>query len=251
MQETHWRCSTSSRKIWWLDNRRSQGGQWISKQSQICCRGAGFGRFNHTLAKQKHLRKQKGLTKVLGADAGTKSHLPWQFPRIWKSLWRLILVSLFVNASPFRDKWYCWKSGTQNKGRDVCSIAAIRSGWKMVGGFHGMLLLSAKHSRPHVWWEKLFTNFGSANHFKGPIIQLVRWSNITLFLPKTCRDSTNSVRKSYVEYSSGMSCMRRESRRETFWSQTLTNWERWTHQKSMLGDSMQRKCCGPEMVNTS
>ena len=30
---------------------------------------------------------------------------------------------------------------------------AIRSGRKMVGGFHGMLLLSAKHSRSLVWWE--------------------------------------------------------------------------------------------------
>ena len=33
------------------------------------------------------------------------------------------------------------------QGRDICSIVAIRSGRKMVGGFHGMLLLSAKHSR--------------------------------------------------------------------------------------------------------
>ena len=31
--------------------------------------------------------------------------------------------------------------------------AAIRSGWKMVGGFYEMLLLSAKYSRSLVWWE--------------------------------------------------------------------------------------------------
>ena len=34
---------------------------------------------------------------------------------------------------------------------------------------------------------------------------MVRWSNITLFLSKTCRDTTNSVRKSYLEYSSAAS----------------------------------------------
>ena len=33
-----------------------------------------------------------------------------------------------------------------------------------------------------------------------------------------------------------------ESGKETFWSQTLRNRKRWTHQKSMLGDPMQRKC---------
>ena len=30
---------------------------------------------------------------------------------------------------------------------------AMRSGWKMVGRFHGMLCFSAKHSRSLVWWE--------------------------------------------------------------------------------------------------
>ena len=33
-----------------------------------------------------------------------------------------------------------------------------------------------------------------------------------------------------------------ESEEDTFWSQTLRTWRRWTHLKSMLGDSMQRKC---------
>ena len=38
----------------------------------------------------------------------------------------------------------------QNQGRDICCAVAIRSGRRMVGGFHGMLLLSAKHSRSTV-----------------------------------------------------------------------------------------------------
>ena len=43
------------------------------------------------------------------------------------------------------------------------------------------------------------------------------------------------------EYSLDMRCVRKESGK-TSWSQTLRNWKRWTHQKSMLGDSTQRNC---------
>ena len=47
----------------------------------------------------------------------------------------------------------CRKSSAQSERRDICSIVAIRSGQRIVGGFHGVLLLSAKHSRSLVWWE--------------------------------------------------------------------------------------------------
>ena len=40
----------------------------------------------------------------------------------------------------------------------------------------------------------------------------------------------------------GMRCTREESGKETSWSQTLRNWNRWTHLKSTRKDSMQRKC---------
>ena len=43
---------------------------------------------------------------------------------------------------------------------------------------------------------------------------------------------TSSVRNFHLEYSSNMSCKRGESGKETFWSQTLKNWRRWTHQNS-------------------
>ena len=34
----------------------------------------------------------------------------------------------YIYASPFRDKWYCWESGTQNWGRSVCCILTIPFG---------------------------------------------------------------------------------------------------------------------------
>ena len=55
-------------------------------------------------------------------------------------------------------------------------------------------------------------------------------------------DSFSSTRKSYHEYSAVMCYTRAESGNETFWSQTLMNWRRWTHLKSIAGDSMRRKC---------
>ena len=48
-------------------------------------------------------------------------------------------------------------------------FVAIRSGWKLVGRFHGMLLLSAKRSRSLVWWQDPYERrFGKP--FNGPII---------------------------------------------------------------------------------
>ena len=68
------------------------------------------------------------------------------------------------------------------------------------------------------------------------------WLSITLFLLKTCRDCISSARKSCQVHSLAMHCTQEESGKETFWSQTLRNWKRWTHLESMLKDSMQRKC---------
>ena len=97
----------------------------------------------------------RSLRKFLGK---AKSHLHWQFLGAWQSLWRIILESLYIPASPFRDQCYCWKSGTQKKGRNFCSAVAIRLGWKKVGIFHVMLLLSAKCSTPLVRrWNTLWT----------------------------------------------------------------------------------------------
>ena len=47
---------------------------------------------------------------------------------------------------------YTWDCA-QSKRRHLCRVAAIRSGWKLVGIFLGMLYLSAKRSRSLVWWE--------------------------------------------------------------------------------------------------
>ena len=48
---------------------------------------------------------------------------------------------------------------------------------------------------------KLRTRDASENHLKDQSFRLVHWSNITLFLPKTCRDCISSASKFYQAYS--------------------------------------------------
>ena len=72
-----------------------------------------------------------------------------------------------------------------------------------------------------------------------------QWSNITLFPLKTCRDCINSVQKSCQVFSLDMHLTRKESGKETCWSQTLRNWNRWTHLKSTQKASMQKEVLTP------
>ena len=98
-----------------------------------------------------------------------QSFLHWQFLGIWQSLWRSFLESLHVYTTQIRNKWDCWKSSAQSKRWHLCRIVAIRSGWKLVGRFHGMQNQSAKRSRSLIWWEDPYERrFGKP--FKGPII---------------------------------------------------------------------------------
>ena len=64
-----------------------------------------------------------------------------------------LLESMRVNTTQIRNKWDCRKSSAQSERRHLCCIVAIRSGQRLVGGFHGVLLLSVKRHRSSVWWE--------------------------------------------------------------------------------------------------
>ena len=87
MQKTQWRSRISSRKLWWLDDSRSQGPERhlrISKQSSICSRGAGSSHSmdpDVSVQKQNFTRNPAQLAKVPGAREETKSHLHLQFLR--------------------------------------------------------------------------------------------------------------------------------------------------------------------------
>ena len=103
----------------------------------------------------------------------------WQFLGIWQTLWRSFLESLYVDTTQITNIWDCWESSAQSERRYVCSIVAIRSGWKLVGRFHGMLYLSAKYYRSLIWWKPRMRDV-LGNHLKDRLFHLVHWLSITL-----------------------------------------------------------------------
>ena len=248
MQNTQWRSRTSCRKFRWLDNSRSHGPKRqsrVSKQSSICSRGA---RLSHSMDPGVSVQNtnfsgnEKELAKVLGAKWEASSQLHWQFLGIWQSLWRSLLEALYVNTIQIRNK-----NGIAER--------AVR---RVKEGTSAVLLQSCLGNE---WWaDSMECNCYLRNvqdilsdgetpyerrfgmPFHAQLSRLEQWSNSTRFLQKALRDYINLVLKSCKVYSSVMLCMRRESGKETLWSQTLKNWRRWTHQNSTPESSMQRKC---------
>ena len=141
----------------------------------------------------------KELAKVSWTLGFGESHLHCQVIGIWQSLWRSFLESLYVYTTPIGNEWDCWHSGAQNQGRDICGIVATRLGWKVVGWFYGMPLLSAKHSRSLVCWAN--SRQGQPN--KGPIIPCwcIGWVS-PLCLRETSHGCTSLASQWYLERSS-------------------------------------------------
>ena len=91
---------------------------------------------------------QKSQVKFLEADEEAQS--------FWPFLWRTILGIIVRQRLHRSEKWgllkeQCaeWKKGTCCS--IVCNQVWIEKWW---GGIPGVLLLSAKHTRSLVWWEK-------------------------------------------------------------------------------------------------
>ena len=77
--------------------------------------------------------------------------------------------------------------------------------------------------------------------FKGPIIP---FSSLVEYDPRTAKDQSRIHqfgKKVLPGLFLGYALYAEEFGSVTYWSQTLRSWRRWTHQKSTLRDSMQRK----------
>ena len=105
--------------------------QWI--QSYPC----------KTKTSQETQRTCKSCWSRIGIRKSFTLTFPWKLAKPLKIFPGIIVRQHHTD----REKWDCRKSSAQSETRDMCGIVAIRSGQRMVGGFYGMLLLSAKHSR--------------------------------------------------------------------------------------------------------
>ena len=230
LQKTHWRRSTSSRKVWWLDNRRSRSlwwRRWISKQSPIRSRGT---RSCQSMDPSISVQDQKLLKKHKGACKSSWSQVRRQFILNLANPVKICHGIIEIRHS-IDLRWCCCKSSTQNKGRDICCTAAIRLGWKMVGWFCGMQLLSAKmfktswqtgktpHERrcgePFQRPRDSFWRSGrmSSEFFTRPVKAPPTWQeSFSWHIPRICIDRGENLKR-----------------------------RTWTRQKSILEDSMPKK----------
>ena len=144
-------------------------------------------------------------------------------------------------TSSIWDGWYCWKSGTQNKRRNVCCTVAIRLGWKMVGWFYGLLMLSAKYPihpgrRANSLWKAIWRTIQKATNS----IWISGWIS-TDFRARSIKTSPSWQESFTRESFLGMHWSRAEFGKETFWLRIWKNWKSWTDQKFILEESMQKQ----------
>ena len=247
VQNTHWRSRTSCREFWWLDNSISQSSQWklwISKQSPICSRGARLGHPMDPVVSVQNKNfsgNTKGACKSSWSRIGSlKSFtltIPWNLAKPVKIFPGIIVRRHHAD----RKKWDCWESSAQSKRRYVCSIVAIRSGWKVGGQIPWNALPICETFKTSCLMGKLHTRDVLENLLKDQSFRLVHWLSITLSLRRTSQESIILERKSYLDCSLDTLCTPGEFGRVTYWLQTLRSWKRWTHRKSTVKDSMQRK----------
>ena len=153
----------------------------------------------------------RDFRKVSRAVSKAESHTDWQLFGIWQGLWKSFLESLYFDTPSIRDEWGCWESSAQNKRRNVCRVVAIWLGWKVVGWFHGMLYLSAKHSQIYCLMGRRPVKDVLGNHLKDRLFHVVHWLSITLLLRRTSQESINLERKFYLDCSLDTLCTRGES----------------------------------------
>ena len=128
---------------------------------------------------------EKSLQKFLEPTAKPRGHFCLQFFGVWQIFRRIILESLCI-------KWHCRKSSTQNEGKNFCSTVSIHFWRKMVGQFHGMLLLCAKRSRLLIGRENTsWTAFWTTIQWAKNSCRIGDWVS-----SEFCqRDSTSLVKK--------------------------------------------------------
>ena len=220
-------------------HKSSQWRLWISKQSSICNRGAGLKGSSRIRAKQKLLRKQKRACKSSWSQIGNlKSFtltIPLNLAKHVKIFPGIIVRQHHTDREQMgllREQYAEWK---KVRLQYCCNQVWMKNGGQIP---RGAILVCETSQIFYLMW-RLHTKDVLEKLLKDQSCRLIHWLSITLFLRKTSQESIKLERKSYLDCS--LDTTRWEIGRVTQWLQTLRSWKRWTHQKSTLRDSMQRK----------
>ena len=248
VQKTYWLNRTSCRKFWWFwlqpitkFSVKDVNLETIIERQSWCKTWLPNGSSSYPCKTKLHKKPREACKSSWSPLGSLMSFTLTCFLEFSKACEDLSLESLYVDTTQIRNTWDCWERCAQSERRYICCILAIRSGWEMVGRFHGMLFLSAKLAKSLVWWEDSTRKTFLGNHLKDRLFHLVHWLSITLSKRRTSQEFINLERKSYLDCSLDTLCTRVEFGRVTWWLQTLRSWKRWTHWKSAQKDSMQRK----------
>ena len=190
--------------------------------------------------KQRLHKRRKRVYESTLSRHKKQSYLYGQFIGIWKILIRSMVESPHFNTSSIRDEWYCWKSRTTSERRNLSSIADISIGWKTVGWFYGMLLLSAKCPWPHGRKETPYER-RLGEPFKGPIVPC---GAMVEYHPFSLQDQSRlhqSGKKVLPEIFLSMNWSPVEFGKEMFWLRIGKIYKSWTHQKFIFEGSTRKK----------
>ena len=169
---------------------RSQSSQWrgwISKQTQIRCRGTRFSHSMDTVLSVKNENfsgNGKEFTKVNRAVDKLRVYTD-------NSL-EIIMESLCINSTSIPDKWHSWKSGTQNE--KGTSAVLLQSGLDEKWWADSVDCCCYLRNVPRLFgrWEILYER-RIGEPFKAWSLGLALRLNITKFLRKTSQGSINLV----------------------------------------------------------
>ena len=101
--------------FWWLDHSRSHGDLITADHKVLSENSESRNNHRRAIVNKNFTGNTEKLAKVLGGRSEVQSHLPRQIFRIWQSLWRSLLESLFVDNLQIRNKWDCWKAVRREK----------------------------------------------------------------------------------------------------------------------------------------
>ena len=159
LQKTCWYSRAQSRKLWWLNNRRSQkfSVKKVNRGTIIDLpwwyKMWPLSGYNPTHVKQKLLRRpRRALWNSWSRQGNQKSFtltIPWNSAKLVKTYPGNIVRQRHTDQKQMNGR------KAVRRVKEGTSAVLSQSGLdkERWGGFHGMLLLSAKHSRSHVWWE--------------------------------------------------------------------------------------------------
>ena len=238
LQKTCWYSRAQSRKIGWFNNCGSQSSQWrkwITQWSSICsrrCRTWPPNGSSRIRAERKLLRKHKGACFLEPNKKPKVIHTEnsFEFGKSCEdSSWN------YCTSTPHRSE----TNGIAE--RAVCRVNEGTSAVLLRSGLDNEWWADSMECYCYLWNIQDLLSDGRTPQerrfgpFDGPVIPFGA-------MGKTCRGYSNLAQKFCQVYSSIINCTRGESGKETFWSQILKNWRRWTHLKSTSEGTMPRKC---------